>query len=405
MSVRCLGLAKQSMAVLAFLMLAFYLLPNTAWVHFSPLSLTLWLNFRLLDKQEVIIICLASVVIWVAYKFLVPNGFSWLWALVGVYISIFSGTALLWYSDRLESSNCSLIIAALCVGLAAAAICPGRTATFVVCAEVCIQSCYALYYQHIGINHVISGDVARAGGTFNEAGSLYLTTLIGLMLCVGEIVLARTALLKALSITATALVFAALLITWYRSAALAAAISIVYLCYKLYGNNRRLLLLTAAGAIILCLSTFQLRSHDNRSELSSFRSVRSHIALWLIGAKVFNNNWISGVGAASLQIPVVTDTLTSNGSVHREVMIEPKSEFLLWMDEVGLIGGLLFASFVCSIVAIVKKSTPLIKGGIASAWLALGIISLFDAPFGTVGTLPATALVGTLMGITMKEHG
>ncbi|MEO7719551.1 MAG: hypothetical protein ABIY70_25390 [Capsulimonas sp.] len=353
--------------------------------------------------MTVVTVSIISVIVWVLYLFPLRNRFNWLWAFVGVYIIIVAGTAIFWFSQREESSNCILVLLALSTGLLIPLFSTRKIAITVICAEAFFQSVYTLYYQHTGVSHIVSGDVQRASGTFHSANSLYFLTLIALMLCMAATTSSRTFLQRFSWTVALAVVFAAFLLTWYRAAAIALAISTVWYYYKQHNARRTQLAAIGAIALLFCGMTFQLRSHNTMSKLSSDRSLGSHLDLWRIGAKVFENNFVSGVGVGSLQIPVINQSLSSKGVIHQQIMITPMSTPLLWLDEMGVLGGILLVGIVIAIINTIKKDESLTQTGLSSAWLALAIVSLTNVPFGTVETLPSTALIGVLLGVTMKQ--
>ena len=383
-------------------LMTFFLLPNTYWSRISPLAYSQVFSIGCAHYSDVLL--LAALAIGITLLYLrgaqgsaVSLG---LWLLAASWVCTAILTALQWHHDVLLGNNAILMICAFCVGLLAAWLCgtPQRL-TYALAGLASVQAVYALYYQHQGTHTLLSGQIERAGGTFNLPSGVYITMALTLPLSINAAISAkRSGFMFIWMLSATAL-FAALVVTWYRSAILAFAIALIWMMWRVLRNKRALLpiilLMLVAG-----FSVVHTRMTGEVNSASAGRSVESRLILWKRGDEIFGRHWLTGVGAGALQIPIrISSPL--RGQKPDVFMSEPKNLLLDWLDEMGVAGGILFVLFCIAISAVIRRDCSPVASGIGAAWLSLLVIGVFDTPFGTAQSSYGNVLVGSLLGATM----
>lgn len=395
---------NSSMAACGYLvsawLLTYYLLPGTVWSRFSPFNNSFL--FELGSSNLYWLLALAIFCTAVLFSYSRWNtkadANAALLCLVSLYLGVYILTALGWRQDVVATNNCFRVLAATSTGLLVARLC-GRSERLaqVLCVLAAVQGTYALYYHKLGHNVFQSGDVARAGGTFNHPNGVYTVMMLCLPLVIACAVNAQSLSARAFWMICASVVFAALMITWYRGGILGAAFGVTWLTYRLTKSKQTAVLVAVALATAFLLAVYQ-RTNGDVNQQSSHRSVQGRYLLWHRGLGVFQHHWLTGVGLGALEMPVTVTKL--NGKKH-QVIIEPKNVVLHWLAEMGLGGGILFVLFVIAIVNVIRRHSSPIASALGASWLSLVVAGMFDTPFGTADRFYGNALVGALLGAVL----
>lgn len=381
-------------------LLSFYVLPGTVWQRISSLQFLNSLHDGVSVVSDILIVSTLFLVISLVYRKFSANKreADLLWWLILAYAGIFTATVVLFNVSPEVGSNCSAVLLSLGCGLLAARICadPIRLARLLTLLGT-TQAIYAIYYLTIRHNVMVSGDTIRAGGTFDQPYGVCTVALVCLPIALCLAMEEQRAAWMTLWMACAGVLFAALLVTWLRGGLLATAVGLTWMAYRLMGRRPSVALV----GFILCLgfaSTMYVRSNGAVNQASADRSMQGRSFLWRRGFEIFRNNWLTGVGAGSLSIPV---KMERPGTTTYAISVEPKNQLLHWLGEMGIGGGVLFVLFVIGIGRSLRRVPGTLAVGVAAAWLSILVMGLFDTPVGTAERLYGNMLAGTLLGVTL----
>lgn len=391
--------------VISVFLLAWFFLPNTFVASVSPGAL-----FQLISTHTTYVIdhFLASVFLisvtvlffcWTTLrsytKFVKPRIPLWLpftSLLVPMLSTFFLSSA---YTD-LKTAVATMMLA-IATGLLSAWVAGSiRRASETICFVGLVQAIYTIWYQRTGFNSLLSGDVHRAGGTFNDPYGVCVLMLLVIPAATVTLISRTNKLpVSLLAMTSLTMAGAALVLTWTRSYIVAAAVAL----YWLFTRFSRLRSVSAGVTIVLfsiCVVAVMHRSGSAIAQTSTERSNESRIVLWQDGIQIFRNNWLAGVGVGELNIKP-----RARQNTRPIVMNEPKNMILDWLDEYGLTGGIIFAMLIISIASIIRLASDRRYAlGVAAGWIAFFIAGLADTPFVTVTHFSGDCAFGFLIGCT-----
>ena len=340
-------------------------------------------------------------VVWLLLKPSAPSRpAALLWWLTLIYLAAITTFAFLQCKTPVAVNSAFLLLATFAAGLTFARVCGGSKLTArVLCGLGTVQACGTIYGRLGEYTASGASEVLRAGGTFGHPTGVYTVMLFCLPPAVALAVAGRTRSEKIVWAFASALMFTALTLTWYRGGLLAAAVGLLWLCGRTARRKWPVLLLGGALALVLFTAVY-VRSAGRLHALGSDGPLQSRYVLWWEGWHSLETHWPSGVGVTGLHLPMHSD----DGGVPNDQMYpDPHNLPLFWLDEMGVGGGLLFLAFLVCIAGVVRRSDAPLAGGLGAAWLALLVAGIFDTPFG-LGTKErafANALSGALLGATL----
>jgi O-antigen ligase len=262
-----------------------------------------------------------------------------------------------------------------------------------------IQAVFTIYYQKNNINVLQSGDVLRAGGTFNHPNHLYTLMLVVLPLTISSIITSKNTIARLFFMICAATEFCALMLTWYRGGVIGLCIAFVFLAWQIT-KSKRIVALAVATGMVLSGTVLLHRSTGEVNASSSSRSNASRFLLWKKGGEVFLSHPVMGVGVGNLRIPTSTPTKETNVR-SEQIQIEPKNLLLFYLCELGIFGAVLVGLFVAAISARLKGLISPMAGAIGASWVALIIAGVVDTPFGPAERYVGNACFGLLLGLTV----
>jgi hypothetical protein len=387
--------------LVAILVFRLYLLPNTipGWVDAWRDIQTYHFGLHSLSVAAVAVCLLAAIVFGSYYPPVSrSNPLFVLWLAVGGWLALTVITICVSMGQpQLVQREANLLLG-YTAGLAAARLFR-RLDRYIVALIACgaLQSIIAIWYYSKGIHPFLSGTVIRAGGTFGTPSELYLLPLFILPLAVQGVLSSTRTFPSVFYMLCAGSMFAALVLTWERSGFAAVLAGLFWLARK-YVSARNQVVCLAIVFLLLC-GGFFVRSNGPVNSTSSMHSIRSRAYLFEAGALTFSRHWLNGVGVGRLSLPV---PVTIHEHTEYVQMLDPYNQFLYWLDEMGIFGGVLIALLVVSIYKVVSDLPSLTAHGIAAVWVSVLLAGLFNTLFGWNDFSCGNMLIGSLLGITMR---
>lgn len=286
--------------LLSVWLMAYYLVPNTIWGQYSAGTLfsNLAASLRVESSGSVAVTIVAGLcmIIVGALFYLTSKSNSSskeknflimpIWLLLSIYF--IAGLASLFVNNKNPAiiHNVMSTLIAVATGIACALIAGNASrAALLICFYGLLQGFYTIYYHRTGHDSLVSGDIARAGGTFGHPSGVYVLMTLGIPLAT-TLALISFGARKFFSMLISSTMLAALILTWYRGGMLAAALSTTCL-FATLSRNRRLVFCFGACLFSLFLLVFQHRVSGARNMSSSQRSIEGRLMQWQLGAMVF----------------------------------------------------------------------------------------------------------------------
>jgi hypothetical protein len=385
-------------------LLSYYVLPSTAWARYSIVSLLLRNVAAYNISGSLATVCLLLLVsaglLCLCSRGLPPRAVPV--ALPSVLYFSVCGYALIhstanWISFR----NLCELLAAMGIGVIAGWVCvEAYFVTLAISLVGAIQAVYTLYYHHYGINDLLSGTVHRAGGSFNQPNGVSTVMLIALPIALAQALNPERPRLKQIFVFCAPVMLAALILTWERGGVLGAVCGMWWVLARRLTDRRSVM---AACAVLACIVivVIQYRAAGSQTSLSSGRSVQGRFVIWRLSEQVFLKNWLSGVGVGNVAITL--PRAISSPDSPADIISQPKSVFMLWLDELGISGGLLFLLFAAAVLTTLSaRRSDASALAYEAAWLSLFVGCLFDTAFATYlrpygNVLWGCLLVGTAL--------
>jgi O-antigen ligase len=285
-------------------------------------------------------------------------------------------------------------------GMLAARLCATSRMTLIVLVILIgIESILAIFIYSTGGDKFYSGDVLRASGTYGHPSSLYRILIAALPISISLYLASLNRSVRFASVALSIFVGIALLLTWYRTGALAGSLSSVWVIAKIL-TRRSILCMAACFCLLIVFTTAVARTKDDVDDASSKRSVTSHLSLWREGWHVFLKHPIAGIGVTSLNLPAET---MFHGIPIVATLPGPHNQMLFVLDETGILGCALLVGFLLLISKVLLQSNSICGYGLWAGWLGLSIAGITDTVFG-IGTQeygPINAVVGMMLGATL----
>lgn len=395
--------------LLGYAILSCYLLPNTLWASISPLSLFPVIKSGDADVPAGIVLLLLCYTMLGYYTRCMSQSAEALkiaklfCPFMGLYCFTLLALEFLNYSelrlDTEQTSNCFLTVAAIVAGLTARALFKDNIqSAMAVCSFGFMQACYAIYDKHIHVNVLTSGDLERAGGTFDQPNELYFAMVVCLpfaYLCFHH---SKQRYAKAVWIALSSVILAAEWITWQRAGIVAVAVGSGWIL-KSHVKRRSVvvlacLLLFAAGLLVV-----RQRSDGPVNRASTERSTVGRYRVWKSGLNVFREHWLGGVGIGAFKLILDGNPPNRDSGA---IMREPKNILVFCLAETGVIG---IVCLVFLVIGVVKALNSCLGDPTAqvfrAAWMAILAAGVFDTPFGSSDRLSGNMLFGYLLASTI----
>jgi len=352
------------------LLLLPYLLPRTWLASISPLSYIDLLHRGASTPLTLTLVAGAFTAVWLSYHSVIPArpDARRLCHLVGIYGAVFIVTAAAALRAGQSPAGPMLVLISLTVGLLAARFCgSGLRAARILCWLGALQALYALGDCARGYHILQSHSAVLAGGTLNDPESLANILLFCLPLGAALALTETAAVAQFAALVGSAAMAGALVLSADIAALAGALLGVVWFAYTFCGRNRRVAIagfFVAAAVSTVCYA--HLHQGLNRSVAGA--SIRAEAQVYRRGWSDFRRNWITGSGAGG------AGTRTPAGGRGDEVRIGPVSETavpLLWIDEMGIAGGVLLILFLWSIAPLVSSGKGPDARILAAAWVAV----------------------------------
>jgi O-antigen ligase len=186
----------------------------------------------------------------------------------------------------------------------------------------------------------------------------------------------------AAGIVATAVMLAALILTFSRTALFAAGIAAAF-AFVRHASSRRSALKYVITVALICFVAIAFRMLGPDNAISSAGSDSDHAAFLILGMRAFAHNPLTGVGLGNIR-------WNTDGS---NLLVQ-------WLAEFGIGGGLLLAALIVAIIRCLRGRSARITA-VGAPLLGIALAGLSDVPFGVVGHPASTCAVGLLLGATM----
>jgi len=381
-------------------LLTWYILPNTAFCRLSPWSWFVWSRTGVTSKLEAGIIALLCLGVWapLVRRRGEPSPADILVWGTGTYTLLLALSACFSGSSLAAANDCLSILLALTTGLAAAYLASfGRALLAPLVILALIQAIYALLLQLNGLNTVHSGVLTRAGGTYSQPIFLYAIMVVGFPVATTIALNGKSRIEAAIAFVPAAVCFAALSLTWSRNAYVAAAVAVLFTLWK---AKRGIKWFATTGVVVFTVAVlpFLIRTIGPLNSASTTRSNVGRAYVARAALDQIKRSPLTGVGMANVKIEIAWPKEYLAGRRPQEALADPRSVPLLWMMEMGIIGGVLFASLLWGVCKFAWSASIPESVALASGLVGLLASSIFDVPFGTVIHSAGTALLGYLVG-------
>lgn len=381
---------------IALYLLAVSWLPHTLFSRFSEISTLQGMLPALSPTTDaVIIVALICLAVLLFRKKIATIAQKSLATAILTYLCACIVTVMSAQQDLLTLIRATSIATAVLIGVIAAGLMANvRSGMRLAIAVVLVQALYtfALYMSSIGV--LWSGNVPRATGTFQDTSTTATLLAAFLPLCIlACLQISDQKLLY--RIVATSLLGASLTLTWLRTSFAAVGIGTALIAFRARATSKLMVILIAM-LVSLTLVTYAKRASGETNELATERSNESRILAWKSGLAIFSRRAISGTGIGAVDIPVVAP-----GPSPRTVYLpEPKSVYILLLDELGVGGGLLVIVLCASLASTFSRARGLYSEGVLGAWVVLGVLGIFDSAV-LSNRFGSNVLFGFLVGLTI----
>ena len=294
------------------------------------------------------------------------------------------------------------IVSAISTGLLVSSMMKRKLFTSAIFIVTFFQACYAIFYQKSGINILQSGEVLRAGGTFNHPYHLAILMLVATLLCLYQENNLKNPVLRSVFIIGISSFFCSLYLTWFRANIIALLGAMLFTIWHLMRNKKVLLVVIFIG-ILLCGSVFYFRTNNEVNAASASRSVEGRTIVWRKAIEEFSKYPLTGVGVSNLRFFTTTKSADPNIK-HGNAHTEPKNFMLLMLCELGISGGVLALIIIYSGFIILKNSDQKDMAVLGGLWIAIITISIVDTPFGVSDRYVGNVCLGALLGLTIGAN-
>lgn len=392
---------------IVFSILSFDLLPATPfakWSLLAPFTSVLNREDITIYRTSIYALLTVAMIIWFRTHSAanVPRRAGMLWGFTGVYLSLFAIMAIQTSLNRYEIYNSlAVVLMALLTGLACAKLCGSAANILKIVAVIALlQAIISLYDLHMGINVLWSGNVARAGGTFNQPIILYVPLIFIIPFVLLQIIRSSSPIVLGIGCCCFAILVSALILTGMRGGMFAALVSTVFVVHTAY-KQWKVSLVAFLIVGLLFVGVGYWRSHDAVDAASSTRSNNGRIQVWKRAALILVHNPLTGIGLGATAIPLEVHPAADPKKTVLFLAIEPKNILLLWGDELGIGGLLLLGGFGYAAVKALHGCKDDVAISLGGTWLAIFAAGMTDTPFGIADRYCGNVLFGLLLGATL----
>jgi len=189
----------------------------------------------------------------------------------------------------------------------------------------------------------------------------------------------------------------ALWLTYSRSAWLAASV-VLPAAVSALSRQKGLAIALGVAMWILLGGMYLLRLES--SPLGD-TTAQARVEIWRMGWKLFRENWLWGVGTDNVRLRY---TSTWRGYAVSTWYGAPENQFLLWLCERGVWGGIFATALVVAFLSRWRLLTPVNRWGLGGALLSIAILGMFQSVFGRVEEAVETVLLSAVWGATLREE-
>jgi multisubunit Na+/H+ antiporter MnhB subunit len=389
----------------AFLLVAPIMLPATPAASWLPVWVAYAIEVGVYHRAHAAGLFCGVLLVWACY-----GRQAWgdpdrrtVWLLMAMLLAAYGVPTLLPSAPMsIVGGNSALLLSIAC-GLLGARIAGTATRTAaVLITAASLQAVYA-YWGYLNGEHVlVSGSLARAGGTYDRPNALGMLLASTLPLSTALMHMPGSPVRIVACATCAMVLYCGLLLSGSRAAALgflggavvAAAMALPLLSDK---SARKAALTIAVTSGVLLVTVNVLRNLDPIRRESTARSTRGHVSYWQGGLSAFRSHWSMGAGGGSA---VTTIPVQANG-VTEEMQVPVSNNLpIQWLAEFGVAGGALYVLLALSIAAILRAHRGHVAAGLSGAWLAYAVTGWFVPAYGS-SNRPGGVVLGMLVGMTI----
>ncbi|MGC8668802.1 MAG: hypothetical protein ACP5VE_11885 [Chthonomonadales bacterium] len=331
-----------------------------------------------------------------------------LWLITAVWLGLSAAVILHPLSQADVVGDESILLLAYGVGLAGARVLPRLDSVIAILVACGALRCVLAIALAVAPAEVVPPGDVRLQWLFQSPKDLLPFPVLILPFAVHGVLEASRPRARAFYLFSTAMMVAGLLILHQWTAAIAALIGVLWLVRNRAEVRRRVLLLALALAVVLGVIFLRIGRPLTAPEIA--RSFERRMELVRSAAARFGHHWLEGAGAGVVRTSMVA--APSGGREGAALLMEagriydPQSQFLLWLDQMGIAGGLLLLGFGWFAWRIVRGAQAAWADAAAASWLSLALAGVFNTLFGISDLLSSgSILFASLVGITMRLQG
>lgn len=380
-----------------------YVLPNTAWETASVRPIVSFVRYQCSNFSACLLVysmVACAAILWISYSRICTTVASRsLWTALLMIVGAYSFNSLA-HPNGSTSSYCVMVLLSFLMGLLSARLLGLENGITALCLLSCVQCVYMTHMYYYRSDSFMSGSLLRAGGTFKQPIEVYTFFLVCIPLLKGLYECSSARWIKIGLACIGGLMGSCLLITWNRGAFLALTVSVTWLFWRI-NTNRKVVLALALTLILIFSAVVAVRSWGPANRRSADISAFARLVIWKHAWNMFVNNAETGVGPSHVTFAVQSKRA---GAFHEDTLRQPLNSVLYWLDEFGVLGGVLFGAMAVSTIKIFRSTTAPIALGIAAAWMGLFIAGLTDTTLALTFRKSENALIGMLLGFTVLSE-
>jgi O-antigen ligase len=376
-----------------------FVLPNTFWENISASALLRGYWSDLPPLSALLGAGAVFVMVWSSFgrEAARERWASLLWLLLLVLASGYLFDPLGRGYSGVGCIRCAMVLLFITVGLACARLLSAHRLMGIIALLALGQAVYTLTYYWQGQNLFHTHRLARAGGTFGTPVHVYTLMLIALPMGVALWWRLRYHKVSIAILAMAPVMTIALWLTYSRSAWLAASV-VLPAAVSALSRQKGLAIALGVAMWILLGGMYLLRLES--SPLGD-TTAQARVEIWRMGWKLFRENWLWGVGTDNVRLRY---TSTWRGYAVSTWYGAPENQFLLWLCERGVWGGIFTAALVVAFLSRWRLLTPVNRWGLGGALLSIAILGMFQSVFGRVEEAVETVLLSAVWGATLREE-
>lgn len=376
-----------------------FVLPNTFWENISASALLRGYWSDLPPLSALLGAGAVFVMVWSSFgrEAARERWASLLWLLLLVLASGYLFDPLGRGYSGVGCIRCAMVLLFITVGLACARLLSAHRLMGIITLLALGQAVYTLTYYWQGQNLFHTHRLARAGGTFGTPVHVYTLMLIALPMGVALWWRLRYHKVSIAILAMAPVMTIALWLTYSRSAWLAASV-VLPAAVSALSRQKGLAIALGVAMWILLGGMYLLRLES--SPLGD-TTAQARVEIWRMGWKLFRENWLWGVGTDNVRLRY---TSTWRGYAVSTWYGAPENQFLLWLCERGVWGGIFTAALVVAFLSRWRLLTPVNRWGLGGALLSIAILGMFQSVFGRVEEAVETVLLSAVWGATLREE-